>query len=317
MVIIKNMENIIIIGTYPNEPYKEELLKECINRVKPLGFDILLVSHYPLPTYIQEMVNYVFYDKRNNLVSAKLTPKIGIKNNDFVLEISGNGHILAVSNNIVNGIKIADSMDYENFIYLEYDNIFTFDDLFKLGTLLRSTLTLKKDMFLFNHIVGRIPIYETLIFGGVVKYFMENVSLPVNEEDLKNEAVSLERLFYAQQSNFQNNLYLIPQSSKNYFSESEINKEFNKYILKVLPSNRESKYYLFSYNLLSKTIKLNFLQSDFIKEIPPHCWYLQEVLQETEYDIEIECDGQTKNHKLFIKPEDKIIMMDKGFITFM
>ena len=316
MFIIKHMENIIIIGTYPNEPYKEELLKECIDRVKPLGFDILLVSHYPIPTSIQDMVDYVFYDKQNNLVSSRLTPKFGLRTEDFVLERSGNGHILTVSTNIVNGVKVANSLNYSNFIYMEYDNIFGFDDLFKLGSLLKSTLTLGKKMFFFNHVVEDISIYETLIFGGVVKYFIGNVSLPVTEDDLKNESISLERWLYAQQRNFQDNLYLIPNSSKGYFSQSEINKEFNKYIIQVLPSNRESRYYLFAYNFYSQKIQLNFLGTDFVKELHPNCWYLQEVFEETEYNVEVECDGRIKTHTFFFNFEDKIKLMDKGFITY-
>ena len=310
------MENIIIIGTYPNEPYKEELLKECINRIKPLGFAILLVSHYPISTSIQEIVDYVFYDKQNNLVSSQLTPKFGLRNEDFVLQMSGNGHILTVSTNIVNGVKVANSLNYTNFIYMEYDNIFEFDDLFKLGSLLKSTLTLKKKIFFFNHLVENIPIYETLIFGGVVKYFIENISLPLTEDDLKNEAISLERWIYSQQKNFQDNLYLIPQSSKSYFSKSEINKEFNKYKIQVLPSNRESKYYLFVYNFYSEKIQLHFLGKDFVKELHPYCWYLQEVFEETEYNIEVICDSQNKTHTFFFKHEDKIQLMDKGLITF-
>ena len=59
-----NKKDIIIIGTYPDHPKKMEMLRECIERVRPLGYDILVVSHYPIPTDIQEMVDYVIYDKK-------------------------------------------------------------------------------------------------------------------------------------------------------------------------------------------------------------------------------------------------------------
>lgn len=310
------MENIIIIGTYPNEHYKEELLKECVERVKPLGFDILLVSHYPIPSSIHEMVDYVFYDKKNNLVSSRLTPKFELHNSDFSLQRSGNGHLLAVSTNIMNGIKVANSLNYKNFIYMEYDNILEFDDLFKLGSLLKSTLILKKKMFFFNHVVENIPIYETLMFGGVLDYFVKNIFLPVTEYDLNNEAVSLERLLFIQQNKFKDNFYLIPDSSKSFFSKSEINKEFVKYLIQVLPSNKESQYHLFVYNLHREKIQLNFLESNFSRDLYPSCWYLTEVLEGTEYNVEVECDGRIKTHTFFFNSEDKIKLMDRGLITF-
>jgi hypothetical protein len=59
------MKNIIIIGTYPNDSYKLDMLNDCINRVKPLGYDIMIVSHYPIPEEIQSKVNYVLYDSEN------------------------------------------------------------------------------------------------------------------------------------------------------------------------------------------------------------------------------------------------------------
>ena len=60
-----NKKDVIIIGTYPNQPHKVDMLRDCIDRVRPLGYDILVVSHFPLPTDIQESVEYVIYDKEN------------------------------------------------------------------------------------------------------------------------------------------------------------------------------------------------------------------------------------------------------------
>jgi hypothetical protein len=63
-----NKKDIIIIGAYPNRSHKMEMLRECIKRVKPLGYDIMVVSHYPIPEDIQREVDYVIYDKENLLI---------------------------------------------------------------------------------------------------------------------------------------------------------------------------------------------------------------------------------------------------------
>jgi hypothetical protein len=152
------MKNIVIIGSYPDTTFREDLLRSCIEQMRNLEMDIMLVSHYPIPTDIQASVDYVVYDKNNSMVSAECTPNVVVKSQDFVLTKFNEGHILAVSNNIINGISSADIHGYNNFIYLEYDNIFHPEDLVKLKNLLFSMRTLNKQMFYFNLIPEPIKL---------------------------------------------------------------------------------------------------------------------------------------------------------------
>ena len=60
-------EEIIVIGTYPNLKERMRLTKECIERLKPLGRKIMLVSHHHVDEEIQKMCDYYIYDAHNPL----------------------------------------------------------------------------------------------------------------------------------------------------------------------------------------------------------------------------------------------------------
>ena len=52
------MKKLFIVGSYPSTKKQKEQLVKCINSLKPLGWDILLVTHYPVPIEMQSMVDY-------------------------------------------------------------------------------------------------------------------------------------------------------------------------------------------------------------------------------------------------------------------
>jgi hypothetical protein len=77
----------------------------------------MVVSHYPIPTYIQEKVNYTLYDNENILLPYDLTPKVTCFTTDFDTVINNNGHSLTVSKNINNGINFCNNLGYEFFYF--------------------------------------------------------------------------------------------------------------------------------------------------------------------------------------------------------
>ncbi len=60
-----NNEEIIILGTYPNLKSRVQLTKDTIISLKALGRKIMLLSHYPVDTDIQRMVDFYMYDAYN------------------------------------------------------------------------------------------------------------------------------------------------------------------------------------------------------------------------------------------------------------
>ncbi len=61
----ESADEVIIIDCYPDNPQRTQLLQDQIERLKPFGIAIILVSHCPVPYHICESVDYVIYDKRN------------------------------------------------------------------------------------------------------------------------------------------------------------------------------------------------------------------------------------------------------------
>lgn len=62
-------DDIFVLGAWPNTEEKESDLLECISRLRCFsGIPILLVSHYPIKSEIQQLVDYYIFDKENDLL---------------------------------------------------------------------------------------------------------------------------------------------------------------------------------------------------------------------------------------------------------
>jgi hypothetical protein len=275
-----NKKEIVIIGSYANQPYKLDLLNDCIEKIKPLGFDIMLVTHYPLPLWIQKKVDYVVYDKENILQDETSTTGYWFQCNEFNLKSYNNdgsgAHALAVVSNINNGINYANYLKYKFFFYLECDNHFDVEDLKKIQVLKNSMLLKSKNMIVFNHLVQDFQIYETLMFGGVPKYFVENICLPKTDAEFMGRKISLERFFYDSHKQLEESFYVVPSSSEEYFSNSEINKDSQMYFIGVLGSNDIPNLYLFIKNNYTTSMQFKINEEDF-RELHANCWHLRNV----------------------------------------
>lgn len=312
-----NKKNIIIIGTYPNHPHKMEMLRECIERVKPLGYDILVVSHYPLPTDIQEMVDYVIYDKENTQMLYSC-PEYSFVTNEFTLRKLSNegGHALSVVKNINNGVNYVNYLNYEFFFYIESDNLFGPEDLLKIEILKNSMFLELKKMLLFNPPIEK-DSYETLVFGGIPSYYCKEIRLPVIEEDFKGEKVSLERFFNYTHHQNDSSYYIINSSSQEYFTNSEINKEYTKFIVLVVGSNNDSNIYLFIRNLPENPNSIEVtINSKPPKEIGGGGWYLVDVHLGEPIIVKVVCDGVETIKEFGMTEDNKFEYFKNGFIKF-
>jgi hypothetical protein len=312
-----NEKDIIIIGTYPNHPKKVEMLRECIERVRPLGYDILVVSHYPLPTDIQEIVDYVIYDKEN-IQMLFSCPEYTFINEGFTVKKYGGkgGHALSVVKNINNGINYVNYLKYRFFFYMECDNLFGPDDLLKIEELKYSMFLEKKKMILFNPNVED-KIYETLVFGGKPSYYCSDIHLPVIEHDFKGEKVSLERFFYYTHNENVSSYYIINSSSKEYFSNSELNKEHSKFMVQVFGSNNDSNLYLFIINFLENPNSIEVtINSKPPKEIGCGGWHLINLHLGEPLIVKVISDGIETIREFSLTEDDKLGYFKNGFIKF-
>jgi hypothetical protein len=306
------MRKIIIISSYASTPEKEKTLNECIDKVLNKGYDVMLTSHYPVPDYIQKKVNYCIYDSDNILLPYNISPSFWIDNDIFELEVNINSHNLTICKNMLNGIGLSRILKYDFFFFMESDNIFSDDDFIRLDDLSNQMLINNKHLIFFKnqwiseHNEHHIN-YETLIFGGEVNYFLENMSLPStieeyiqmyspNRDALYN--IILEKIFFNKLSHLEDEIFIINESSKNFFTSSIINKYFITNICDVVINNDD--YILFISNFSGRNLiyEINSIDKDFF----PGMWSFNGINEDTHIVVK-DLSGEVLDRKSFIISE--------------
>lgn len=322
------MRKIIIISSYASTPEKEKTLNDCIERVSNKGYDVMLTSHYPVPDYIQKKVNYCIYDSDNILLPYSISPSFWIDNDMFELEVNINSHNLTICRNMLNGVGLSKIMKYDFFFFMESDNVFSDDDFIKLDDLSSQMLMSNKNLVFFKnqwiseHNEHHIN-YETLIFGGKVNYFLDNMNLPStieeyiqmyspNRDDLYN--IVLEKIFFNKLSHLENQIFIIDGSSKNFFTSSVINKYFITNICDIVISNRDDNYILFISNFSDRNL-IYEINSNSI-EFSIGMWHFNGINEDTHIIVK-SLDGEILDRKSFIVSEfDREKISEKSNIKF-
>ena len=322
------MKKIIIISSYATTPEREKTLNDCIDKVCNKGYDVMLTSHYPVPDYIQRKVNYCIYDSENILLPYSISPSFWIDNDQFELEVSINSHNLTICRNIFNGIGLSKIMKYDFFFFMESDNIFSDSDFIKLDDLSNQMLVNDKHLIFFKnqwiseHNEHHIN-YETLIFGGEVNYFLENMPLPStieeyiqmylpNRDALHN--IVLEKIFFNKLSHLEYQILIINESSKNFFQNSVINKYFITNICDVVVNNRDDSYILFISNFSDRNLiyEINSVNKEFFTGM----WYFNGINEDTHIVVK-SLDGEILDRKSFIVSEfDRNKISEKANLNF-
>jgi len=124
------MKELILVGSYCPDDEREQLLNECINSLQGCRneYDILICSHTEIPTYISKKVDYVFYDKNNDLITDLKylnQPWFSPVDGMTILStyIGENSTYLAVYRLLISGLGFAKMFKYKKVHYVEYDTI--------------------------------------------------------------------------------------------------------------------------------------------------------------------------------------------------
>ena len=124
------MKDLILIGAHCPDDEREKLLDDCINSLQGCRneYDILICSHTEIPSYIIKKVDYVFYDKNNDLITD-----LKYLNQPWFSPIEGmtilstyigqNSTYLAVYRLVTAGLGFAKMFKYKKVHYIEYDTI--------------------------------------------------------------------------------------------------------------------------------------------------------------------------------------------------
>lgn len=124
------MKELILIGAYCPDDEREQLLYECVNSLQNCRneYDILICSHTEIPSYISKKVDYVFYDKNNDLITDLKylnQPWFSPVDGMTILStyIGENSTYLAVYRLLISGLGFAKMFKYKKVHYIEYDII--------------------------------------------------------------------------------------------------------------------------------------------------------------------------------------------------
>ena len=155
---LRNTKTISIIDCFVHDAKVESNLIECINRLKTNGHDVFLVSNTSIRKEILDMVDYHFYDSRNQLFKKDYP---GVSDVDFW---SNQGHFtvhnlksgiqkhgLSVLINLFNALDIAKNLGYTHFQRFETDDLYGRESMKWISVVPELVITQdKKGLFYLN-----------------------------------------------------------------------------------------------------------------------------------------------------------------------
>ena len=329
------MKTLIGITCYPINDKQIKMLNDCIDSLKPLGFDIAVLSHYPVDLDIQKKVNYLIYDSENPLLPTESTPHNFVINSTFHAKIYNGGHALAITRNMNTLFKYSKMFDYDYCICIEFDCFFDVDDLNKIKECLVLLSNSNKKMLVFNpsdyltascHYGENGPYFcETCFFISEPNFFLNTVNPPTNIEEwnINGMCYNLETSFYEKLKDNKDDVLFMPTHSSEYFTKSSMNQ--HRYGLFdsdfIYNENDDEHPILFINNMtgIEKTVEVYQNQSLILKiDVQDHVWYYNIFsYDDSIIDIKIYESNILENEKKFILSEqNKESFKQKGTLFF-
>lgn len=314
-----NMKKLIILHSYPNTEKQQNVLSECLDTLKKTNYDILLMSHYPVPADIYKKATYYLFDEDNEMLPEKDFPSYHYNMDGFHATVTLPGHTLPITRSMKKSITFARALKYDFFWFMEADCILSDDDLVKFDSLRKQMFDEDKHMIFFKprdfreHMFNS-QVYETLIFGGSPIYFLAKWTPPTTllEWKLNDMSHMLEYDFYVKFRHAESDFLIIEEHSSDYFNSSQINIfRYGAFICEAL--YRDDDYVtLFQYNAFyNKSTYRTVLTIDgvladdsfFCKGCYKHNTY---PLNGSEFVIEIYEDDKYSYTKTFLLTKENI-----------
>jgi hypothetical protein len=123
-------KGLVVVLSHADTIDKIEILNECISSIKKQGYDILVSTHIEVSKEINDVVDYVVYDKENPLIMydeylnnpSVVYVWMSLPGYEQNYPIKFN-HAYAVMRLIQNASAIADVNGYENVYFVNYDYV--------------------------------------------------------------------------------------------------------------------------------------------------------------------------------------------------
>jgi len=138
------MKELILITSYTPDNTREDLLRNLVKSVKNDEYEIMVISHTPIPNDIIRDIDYFIFDKKNPLLfDIKDKPSSFFEHPNFIIqstEIKKYNHSLAFIRLLKLGLTTAKNLKYEKVHFFEYDSLInSFLEIQENSNLLDST----------------------------------------------------------------------------------------------------------------------------------------------------------------------------------
>lgn len=182
------MKDLILITAYCPDDYRENILRDLVSSLQSSPFDVMIVSHTPIPLDIQKKVNFVWYDEKNEILTDwdLINQPWFNPGNDRRIQsglLSKKNTHLAIWRMQILGNSIAKHLGYNKVHKIEYDCIINnFDEFLENSKLLD-----------INSCVSYTKSKDTvddILFGSCISYNLNDLHpdfLVLNEEKIKNK----------------------------------------------------------------------------------------------------------------------------------
>lgn len=176
--------DVVSITSHANTKEKINILRNCIEKFKSYGYDIILNSHISLPEEIINLVDYFIYDKNNSLITWQEFDTVGgaivfwMSNDKFYIEKKLDfNHGFAVLKMLKNSAALAASNGYKNIHFVDYDYIINDPELLKK----HSDKLNSHDCYFYNW--GDINAVNSAFFSFDINKFLKIVDAFDTKED--------------------------------------------------------------------------------------------------------------------------------------
>jgi len=332
---IDSTKEAYIVGTYPNTSFVEKITIECLKALKKDNRIIITTSHYPVSKEIQELSDYVIYDKNN--ITTKHTfvwMWYAIEDNWEIYSPIDNGqdnyHGPACHNNIHNAMALANNLGLEKAYLINYD--YHLKDIEGINYISK---ILNNHNLYSNIRYGKEnqPQIDTSLMGIKPKIFLEYLPQIFNKQEWDNIQIysnsannGLEHMWYNLLKNVPNiywesedeynrlhekTLNHLSFSQAEYFNLIPVQNTNNQYIV-TFQVNNDIDSRIFIVKALNKNNEIIFEEKHNI-DSRFTWWRLFNYSLETEnyvlFRLEV-LDTKTQNH-LYTKE----ILLDDNYIT--
>lgn len=164
------MNSIILITAYCPDDYREGILRDLVNSLQDSPYDLMVVSHTPIPLDIQKKVDFAIYDKKNEILTDwdMLNQPWFNPGDERRIQSSflskKNTH-LAIWRMMILGFSTAKSLGYKKLHHIEYDceinNLLDFESNDQLLETYNSVIYVDKK-----------PTVDHILFGSFQSYLL-------------------------------------------------------------------------------------------------------------------------------------------------